>query len=189
MSEDYKEILIEKYDSYIMEEYGEKKKLLRLEIFNILNEENQLDSDDFYIWGLTYYMADEDKKHNKNLALEKFIKAYELDVCNFLACLYIAHCYHDMGDLKNALRYYELVNKNDLKEFQIWRYVKLLEQIGYCEYKLGNEKKGREYFLNVLEWYRKLPIEDRAVPTEMLACLPESDKIIIEIKEIEDYLD
>jgi len=188
MSTEYKELLIKKYEAFSWEENQERKKLLRFEILNVLKEVEEPDSDDFHIWGLTYYMSDDDKEYHTNLALEKFLKAYELNPLNFLACLYIAHCFHDKGELDNALKFYELVNKDDLKEFQIWRYVKLIEQMGFCNYKLGNQRLGRKLFQEVLEWYRKLPMEDRAVPIELLQCLPESDKIVIEIKEIEDYL-
>ncbi len=189
MNVEYKYVLIKKYDEFGFEENQGRKKFLRFEIFNILKEVEELDSEDFHIWGLTYYMSDDNREHNKNLALEKFLEAYKLDSTNFLACLYVAHCFHDKGEFQNALKYYELVNKKDLKEFQVWRYVKLIEQIGFCNYKLGNQTLGRKQFQEVLEWYRKLPIEDRAVPTEMLQCLADSDEIVIEMKEIEDYLD
>jgi tetratricopeptide (TPR) repeat protein len=184
----YKDLLIRKYEEFKTEEHPERKKLLKLEILNVLNSENSLDSEDFYLWGLTYYMADEENECNTDLALEKFIKAYELNSGNFMTCLYIAHCYQDKGEFYNALKYYERVDKNHLKGFQIWRYVKLIEQIGYCNYTLGNTELGRQQFKQVLEWYKKLPLEDRVVPTEMLRCLPESDEIITEMKKLEDYL-
>lgn len=78
--------------------------------------------------------------------------------------------------------------EEELKAFQIWRYVKLIEQIGFCHYGLGNPKLGRKQFVKFLEWYRKLPIEDRTVPTEMMQCLPETDEIVLEMKKIETYL-
>ena len=188
MKAEYKEILIKKYEEFDLEENQERKKLLRFEVFNILKEVEEPDSEDFHILGLTYYKSDDDKEYNRNLAIEKFLEAYNLDSTNFLACLYVAHCFHDNGELGDALKYYEQVNKQDLREFQIWRYVKLIEQIGFCNYKLGKKDIGRKQFQEVLEWYRKLPMEDRAVPTEMMQCLPESDEIVIEMKEIEDYL-
>ena len=188
MNSEYKDILISKYDEYDLEENPERKKLLRFEIFNILKEIKKPDSEDCHIWGLTYYMSDDDKEYHTDMAIEKFLEAYSLDPTNFLACLYVAHCFHDKGEVQNALKYYELVDKKALKGFQVWRYVKLIEQIGFCNYKLGNRDLGRKQFQEVLEWYRKLPIEDRAVPTEMMQCLPESDEIVIEMKEIEDYL-
>jgi len=64
----------------------------------------------------------------------------------------------------------------------------LIEQIGYCSYKLGNESAGIVFFEKVLEWYKKIPKIDRVVPSELLDCLPESHKIVIEMKKIETYL-
>ena len=146
----------------------------------------QPDSTDLYIWELTYYFSDDDSDHHLGLGLEKFLAAYELDSCNFMSCLYIAHSYHDRGELKNALKYYELVDKEALKKFQIWRYVKLIEQIGCCNYKLGNKELGRSKFQEILDWYRKLPFEDRVDTIELMQCLPESDEIVIELKEMEN---
>lgn len=188
MKSEYKDILIKKYEDFEVEERPEKKKSLRNEVFKILNNLDKPDSNDMHIWGLTYYMSDGDRENDINQALEKFLEAFELDSSNFLACLYTAHCFHDKGELQNALKYYELVDKEELKEFQIWRYVKLIEQIGFCNYKLGNQDLGRKMFQEVLEWYKKLPTEDRAVPSEMMQCLPESDEIVVEMKKIEDYL-
>ena len=45
------------------------------------------------------------------------------------------------------------------------------------------ENNLKKYF-----WYKKLPSEDRAIPTEMMQCLNESDELIIELKKIEDYI-
>lgn len=187
MNPAYKDILIKKYENFELEDNPERKKLLRFETFNILKELENPDSNDFQIWGLIYYNSDDDKEYHLGLGLEKFLEAYELNSQNFMACLYIAHSYHDKGDLNNALKYYELVNKEELKEFQIWRYIKLIEQIGFCIYKLGNQYLARKQFQEVLKWYKKLPSEDRAVPTELMQCLSESDEIVIEIKKINDY--
>ena len=94
-----------------------------------------------------------------------------------------------MGDYKSALQYYLSVNRQEMKEFQVWRYVKLIEQIGFCYHQLGDEPEGRRYFKKVLAWYRKLPMDERVVPTELLQCLDPTDPIVTEIKQIEDYLD
>ena len=188
MKLEYKNILIKKYEDFVVEDIPERKKILRLEIFSILKKLETPDSNDLQIWGLTYYHSNEDKEHNLNWGLQKFLEAYELDAQNFMACLYIAHCYHDQGELKMALNYYNLVDKVALKEFQIWRYVKLIEQIGYCNYKLGYINLGRQLFQEVLSWYRKLPSEDVVNPTEMMQCLPESDDIVIEMQKLEDNL-
>jgi len=188
MNQSYKDILLKKYKDFDFEDNQERKKLLRFEILNILKNETNLNSDDYYIWGLTYYMSDDDKEYHRDLALEKFIDSYSLDSGNFMACLYTAHCYHDKCDYANALNYYELVNQEELKKIQLWRYVKLIEQIGFCNFKLGRADIGRQLFLEVLDWYRKLPSDDRVVPSEMLECLPDTDEIIIEMKKMEDYL-
>lgn len=184
----YKALLINKYDAYSLEVSGVKKKAIQFEIIRILESVKNPDSEDFYIWGLTFYMAGEVKENNLRLALEKFGKAVELDKDNFLAILYAGHCYHDKKAFKKALFYYEAVNVNRLKEFRIWRFVKLIEQIGYCKYKLGRIKEGRESFEEVLKWYEKMEFDELAVPSELLECLDDSDPIVVRIKEIEDYL-
>ncbi|MFK7775192.1 MAG: tol-pal system YbgF family protein [Saprospiraceae bacterium] len=188
MGKNYKDILHKKYEAFSVEENPIKRKLLRMEIHSILRNVDTLDSEDFYIWGLTFYMSSEDKLYDTNLALENFIKSYELDSDNFLACLYVAHCFHDTKDWFNALSFYEKVNQQKLKEFQVWRYVKLIEHIGYCHYKLGNKEIGRQKFEKVLAWYKKSELGELAVPTEIIECLEESDSIVKEIKKIEDYL-
>lgn len=187
----YKKILIEKYDAFSLEENAIKKKLLQVEIQNILRDVTSPDTEDFYIWGLTFYSIDDEteKEINTNFALEKFLKAYQLDPNNFLACLYIAHCFQDKNDFNQALNYYEKVNQEDLKEFQIWRYVKLIEQIGYCHFKLGREEIGKKKFTEVLTWYKKTEFGQLAVPSELMECLDKSDQIVKEMLEIEDYLD
>lgn len=185
MNSVHKDILIKKYEDFVIEEYSERKKLLRFEVLNILADIENLDSNDLHIWGLIYYHTDEDREYHLGLALEKFLESYEMDSQNFMACLYIAHCFHDLGNLQNALKYYNLVNKEELREFQLWRYVKLIEQIGFCNYKLGNKDLGRVQFLEVLNWYRKLPSEDRIDPTELMQCLPKTDEIVIELIKLE----
>lgn len=186
----YKKLLIQKYEAFDFAIEPRIKKLLQFEVFNILRGiEDYPDSNDLHIWGLTYYMADKDETYDIDLALEKFLEAYQTDSSNFMACLYIAYCYHDKVMYEEALKYYEMVDQKVLRAFQLWRYVKLIEQIGFCHYQLGRQVLGRQMFQTVLEWYRKLAPEDRVVPSEMLACLPASDEIITEMKTIEDYLE
>jgi len=191
MKNNYKEILIRKYYSFSSEEIIEKKNLLELEIVNLLTQVKKPDSEDLQIWGLTFYFSENDKASKLNLALEKFISAFELNKNNFLACLYIAHCFQDIANYEDALKYYNLVNEKKLKEFQFWRYVKLIEQIGFCHYKLGQERKGRERFEEVLSHYKTQPknkFGGLAKPSELLSCLNPADRIVQEIKEIETYL-
>ncbi len=106
---------------------------------------NELTSLDYQILGLIDYES-EDWRNNSEKILENFKKSSELDKTNFLAQLYLAHIYHDMGNLKLALENYLKVDTETLKEFQLWRYVKLIEQIGFCTYELGNET-GRNSIL------------------------------------------
>lgn len=162
----------------------------RKEIEAILKaNKSQLNSDAYHIWGLIYYMSDEDIQNKTEFALKKFKVAYEMDNDNFLACLYIAHCYHDMQILDQALTYYELVDQDKLRAFQQWRYIKLIEQIGYCHYQLGRKKIGRQKFKEVLEWHKKLPFEERNIPSEMLSCLPPNDSLALEMKNIDKDID
>jgi len=44
-------------------------------------------------------------------------------------------------------------------------------------------------FEKVLKWYKKAPENELARPSELLECLPENHKIVVELKKIEDYLD
>lgn len=189
MSVQRTDILSNKYEAFRDEQNPELQKMLRFDILSILNDLETLSSEDLYIWGLTYYMSDDNKEHHTKLALEKFHRAFSIDSDHFLACLYIAHCYHDLREFKEALNYYQLVDQSKLQEFQLWRYVKLIEQIGFCHFQLGDQQMGRSLFLEVLDWYRKTPKDEvLAVPTEMLQCLPETDEIIQEMKQLNDYL-
>ena len=154
----------------------------------MLEEFLEKDSNCFHLLGLVDYQSDDWKENIEN-SIENFKKAIELDKGNFLAQLYLAHCYHDQNHLELALENYSKVDKQKLKEFQVWRYTKLIEQIGYCEYKLGNEKIGEKHFEEVLEWYKKLPEIDRVAPSELIECLPNNHRIVTEMKKIETYLE
>src|SRR5690606_24198266 len=130
------------YDDFSLEENRGRKKLLRIEIEQILNEQGRLDSEDYYIWGLTLYMDINDENYIP-LAHEKFLISLDIDSKNFMSRLYSAHCYQDQGLLKRALNEYLKVDQERLKqEFSIWRYIKLKEQIGYCYYRLGKVDIG-----------------------------------------------
>ncbi len=187
MKKNFKKILSKKYDQFICTENISKKNKLGDEIILMLKMEKKLDSNSYYIWGLIDYDS-EDWKKNINKSITNFQKAIELNKSHYLAQLYLAHCYHDINNLNKALENYLKVDRLKLKEFQIWRYTKLIEQIGYCNYKLGNKKIGEEHFEIVLNLYRELPEIDRVVPSELLDCLPENHRIVIEIKKIETYL-
>lgn len=198
----YKNDLIEKYEAFEMEDDPVKKAELKAEVLDFLNRLERPDSDDFHIWGLTYYMSEEDKELNRKLALDKFLQAIKLEDSNFLSCLYAAHCYHDLKVWENALKYYELVNKEMLQDFQFWRYVKLLEQIAYCNYKMGKQELGRRQFLEVLRFYEeesesrsKLRVvypkhkrEELVTPHELMSCLENLDPIKLRMTQVLDYL-
>jgi len=181
----YKKALHEKYEIFRLEGDEERRKQLLIEMEAMVGDLDSPDSEDIYILGLGFYFLDENEEHNIVLASELFLKAYQLDSNNFLACLYAAHCFQDKGAFKEALVLYKKVDQKELKKFQIWRYVKLIEQIGFCYFKLGNKKNGREKFLKVLEWYKILEVNEMPFPLEMMECLDPSDAIV---KEMNIYL-
>lgn len=186
MPQDIRTRLLQTYEQFTLEEEAVAKQELRDTVFSLLQQLPELTSNDYQLWGLTYYFSDQSKEMTQ-LALEKFTKAYEADSNNFMACLYIAHCYQDQQALDKALQYYELVDKESLRSFQFWRYVKLLEQIGYCHHQLGRVDVARLIFTEVVNLYKQHDGEDLATPTELLACLPETDELVIAIKTIEGY--
>ncbi len=188
MPQDIRTRLLQTYEQFTLEGEAVAKQELRDTVFSLLLQLPELSSNDYQLWGLTYYFSDQSAE-TAQLALEKFIKAYEADSNNFLACLYIAHCYQDQQELDKALQYYELVDKKGLRSFQFWRYVKLLEQIGYCHHQLGRVDVARQIFTEVVDLYQQHTQEDLAAPTELLACLAETDELVIAVKDVEDYLD
>ena len=184
----YKDLIFQKYDAFVSAETTMIKERLRAEIKALALAYPDKDSNCYHVLALVDYESD-DWRENIDVIIKNLQKALALDADNFLAQLYLAHCYHDIGELATALENYLKVDQQQLQEFQIWRYVKLIEQIGYCEYKLGNIAKGEKYFSEVLEWYKKLPEIDRAVPSEMMECLPHDHKIAVEMRKIESYLE
>ncbi len=188
MKTEFEKDILEEYDKFFISEKLDEKNSLRKSIREKIMSRNELTSQDYQILGLIDYES-EDWRNNSEKILENFKKSSELDKTNFLAQLYLAHIYHDMGNLKLALENYLKVDTKSLKEFQLWRYVKLIEQIGFCTYKLGNETAGIVFFEKVLNWYKKTPENELARPSELLECLPENHRIVIEIKKIENYLE
>ena len=188
MNKTEKEILTKKFDLFDLEENLKHKIVLQKDLIKAFKEHDRLDTDDYQLWGLVYYSPSDERTSNTELAIKKFKQAYTIDSNNYMACLYIAHCYQDKNEYKTALKYYELVNQKELKEFQLWRYVKLIEQIGFCYYKTGQQDIGREYFIETLDLYKNYKTSELAVPSELLECLSENDGIVREIKKIEDYL-
>ncbi|NHF61617.1 hypothetical protein FK220_019865 [Flavobacteriaceae bacterium TP-CH-4] len=189
MKTEFEKDILEQYDKFFISENPTEKDSLRNDIRKKLLDQNELTSENYQILGLVDYESEDWKNHSERI-LENFSKSVEKDESNFLARLYLAHIYHDIGNLDLALENYLKVNDKELKKFQLWRYVKLIEQIGYCKYKLGDETGGITLFEKVLEWYRKTEDEyELARPTELLECLPENHKIVVGIKKVENYLD
>ncbi|QYA26908.1 hypothetical protein G3I01_15855 [Gramella sp. MT6] len=180
--------ILEEYDSFVISEEFEKEQIRKNIREKLLNNKEELNSENYQILGLLDYESNDWKKYS-NRIIENFTKSIEKDKTNFLAQLYLGHIYQDIGKLEKALEVYLKVDSKALKKFQLWRYVKLLEQIGYCTYKLGNESSGIVFFEKVLKWYKQTPKNEHlARPTELLNCLPDNHKIVKEIKLIEDYL-
>lgn len=189
MNSTYKKILIKKYEEFSLENKSDRKKILRGEIEQLLANQDILDAEDYFIWGLIYYMID-GNENNILTAQGKFSKAIELDPKNYMPRLYLGHCYQDLGLIEEALKNYLKVDGERLKqEYPIWRFVKLKEQIGYCYYNLGNFVLGERYFEEVVKYYMKLPIDETAAPHEMRRCLPKDHKLIIEMNQIMEHLE
>ena len=184
----YKQLLYRKYDIYEDEQHPERKKLLFMEIKRILQGLHAPDAEDLYIWGLIYYNKDdEDREQNLKIAAEQFMHALDREE-HCLGRLYLAHCYHDQKQYSKALENYLKVDEQELKDFQLWRYIKLLEQIGECYYQLGEKKTGEQYFGRVLAYYREMGSDDLATPTEILRCLPPDHPFVAEMKQLCGYL-
>jgi|TARA_B110000908_G_C9943343_1_gene309215 tetratricopeptide (TPR) repeat protein len=186
-SEFEKEILGE-YDKFSISENLIEKESLRKSIRAKILAQTELNSLDYQLLGLIDTESD-NWRNNSEKIIENLKKAVEKDKSNFMAQLYLAHIYHDIGNLELALKNYLKVDTKALKKFQLWKYVKLIEQIGFCTYKLGNETAGIVFFEKVLNWYIKTPENELARPSELLECLPKNHRIVIEIKKIEDYLE
>ena len=188
--ENWTEKLLDLYEQFDLEEdSGKKKKLQELAVQWLEERRDGLTSDDYQIWGLLHYMSEDEKDVRIALALEKFLQAYEMDETNFWACLYIAHCYHDQEAFEKALNYYEKVDKDAIKEYQLWRFVKLIEQQGHCHFKLGNKEEAMDKFADVVQLYRALPIREVAYfpkVWEMMDCLTEKHEFVQEIQAIEE---
>ena len=188
MKFEFEKEILEEYDKFSLSENLIKKESLRKSIRGKIIAQTELNSLDYQILGLIDTES-EDWKDNSEKIIENFEKAVEKDKSNFMAQLYLAHIYHDIGNLELALKNYLKVDTKALKEFQLWRYVKLIEQIGFCTYKLGNETAGIVLFEKVLNWYKQAPENELARPSELVECLPKNHRIVTEIKKIEDYLE
>jgi len=192
MSE-YNKILDKKYDQFLKTEEGIEKSKLVEEIRELEIALDDLSSIDNHTLGLIYYDIAENEDGIIN-AHEYFLKSLDLDTNYYIARLYSAHCYHDKAMYSEKIEQYNVALSEYLKvdvdklreEFPLWRYVKLLEQIGHCYHKTGNESEADKYFQLVLGFYKEEGFDELANPAEIFECLNESDTIFKQIKTIED---
>ncbi|MEM7762443.1 MAG: tetratricopeptide repeat protein [Pseudomonadota bacterium] len=142
------------------------------------------DAEAHYLWGLLIYDSASD-----NAAADShvyFQKALAQDPSAYMARLYSAHCYHDLGQLDTALEDYLRVDQQALeKDMPIWRLVKLHEQIGYCLWQTGDKAAGRDYFEKVLQAYRRLPNDTLVAVVEAYQCLDNADSLFVSLKDAE----
>ncbi|MDJ1497163.1 hypothetical protein QNI19_29765 [Cytophagaceae bacterium DM2B3-1] len=185
----YKDFLYKKFDAFDKPVDDSEKLILRNAVEVILKAipSQQLDAEDYYLWGYLYYFSDGDRPTLRKVAKGKFEQSLAIDSDYYRSRLYLAHCLHDERELDDALQEYERVDQETLRqEFPIWRYVKLREQIGYCYYQLGFPTKGEAYFEEVLEYYRTID-DQLAVPHELLSCLHKNHPIVIALCNIGSF--
>ena len=179
----YKKDLYKLWDEFWVAD-DEKAKKLGSAVQKYISSIAEPDAEDHYLWGLSIYSLNQENVLKNSHPL--FLKALELDSNYYLARLYSAHCYHDKGEYKKALTEYLKVDQNLLKkEMPIWRWVKLIEQIGYCYIKLGNIPQAESYFESVIDSY--LTIEkDSLVPIrEAYECLAPDHPLVLRLKDAE----
>ena len=182
----YKELLFKKHNEFDYSDIDEQRTLLKMEISAIVEGVDNPDAQDYHILGLVYYGTSED-----NPDLEKahgfFLSSLEIDSKYNMARLYSAHCSHDLGNYKDALKDYLSVDAVELiNDFAFWRYAKLQEQIGYCYHKLGEKKRALIYFERLLGFYQRESTDTLVDPTEIFECLDPEHEIV---KQIRSYTD
>lgn len=182
---DYKKQLWKKYDQFDLAESDDEKRRLRDEIKSVVDEQADSDAQDWHMLGLTWYETAQDLV-DINFAHLYFLEALERDDHYNIARLYSAHCYHDKKVYDAALEDYLKVDEDALRdEFALWRLVKMLEQIGFCCYQLGNKAEAGRYFKRVLAYYQKENYDDLVDAVEVYECLAATDPVYVNLKEIE----
>ncbi len=177
--------LIDIYDRFTIADNKAEKQELFNKAEEFLSALTSPSSDEYHIWGLLYYFLNtNDRAKDLSIAMDKFSAAIECSKENFLARLYLAHCFHDLKIYQKAIENYLLVNAEKLTEFNLWRYVKLLEQVGYCYHQIHQEEKALKYFEKMAVYYRdennpELLIE----PMEIYDCLSQKHPLVILLKE------
>jgi len=131
------------------------------------------------MWGYAAYLHPDRDNEQLEMARRWLEKALTLDEGFLMARLYAGHAHQDRGDHYRALHHYYRVDQKRLKlDWPIWRFVKLQEQIGYCNYQLGKRDSGEAWFYKVIQAYQSYPSSDLAHPSEMLSCLDEDHPLI-----------
>lgn len=184
--------LIDKYQKFSQTfENDSLKSLLRTDILKLYSKIDNPNAEDHYTIGLFHYEG-YDEKTSKGLLNERTIKALsffqnslESDPNYYMSNYYLGHCYQDLRQYKKAIEYYLKVNQNKLKaDFPIWRFVLLLELIGFCYWKTDQKDIGMEYFKKTSSEYLMLQDYCELFPVGDLIvdCLTEVHSLVIEMK-------
>jgi len=143
------------------------------------------DAEDFYLWGLSVYS--ESSQDSLDDSHKLFLKSLGSEEDYYLARLYSAHCFHDKGNYLEALAEYLKVDQERLKqEMPIWRWVKLLEQIGFCYVKIGRLNEAVPYFESVIKSYLSYKDNELVPVQEAYECLPKDHLLVRRLKEAEE---
>ncbi len=183
---------IKKLDLFERSESKEYRKLLSFEIKSLFEGMDQPEAEEFYGMGYVLYLLAEDY-YDICEAHELFLQALERSPKHLIARLYSAHCYHDKAhsykdeaQFSDALSEYQDVDTSQLREeFDIWRYVKLQEQIGHCLCKMGQAEAAELYFEEVMDFYKKVGFGELPEPSELYECLGEGHPFFAALKKME----
>ena len=116
-------------------------------------------------------------------ALAFFRESKRLNPSHYMSSLYSGHCHHDKKRYPEALKEYESVDIEMLKEdYPIWRYVKLQEQKGECLHRMGRKEDAMCYFEEVSGHYDNIESEELVLPTELLRTLDPNHPISIKLE-------
>lgn len=179
----YKEQLKKLWDDFWLED-GQAAIQNGKKLADLLSTIEQLDAEDYYLWGLSVYFLNQENVLEKSHAL--FHKALVEDKNYYLARLYSAHCFHDKGEYENALSEYLRVDQDLLKsEMPIWRWVKLLEQIGFCYVMLQKMELATPYFEKVIQLYLSTEKDTLVNIQEAYECLAIEDPLRVSLKAAE----
>lgn len=175
-------------DDYQIETDPETKKEMGRSIIQYLNTKRYWKADDYHLKGLVGYFADIGDDNHKILrdAIKDFNMALIMDAEYNWSKLFIGHCYQDLGEYNNALEFYNKVDLDWLGNIQPWRKGKLLEQIGYCHWKLAKKQLADSYFLYAYVIYAELDQDDLPNFNEMMECLPEDHELYLRYNRLLD---